>query len=297
MKVLIVGGHGAAGSYLAERVAACVPKHEIILSGREYDLRTVAISRLIESARPDYVFHLASMAKLPDSFKDPYEFTKNNVLGTLNLFEACQRYIPKARILMVSSCEVYGNAKEMPIVEEAPMRPLSPYAVSKCAQEHLATMYHDVYGMHIVISRLFNYINPRREDLFASAWAKQIALIEAGKQPPEITVGNLDSARTLLDGRDVVRGYWMLLEHGEPGQVYNIGDTEEVKLRDVLKILLHMAKVKIHVRQDPALIRPIDIPTQIADATRFVEVTGWQPNYTVPESLEWLLDTMRKKYV
>ena len=297
MKVLITGIAGATGHYLAEYIRAEHPAVAVFGKPRsEMNLRDRrGVEAELAAIQPDRIFHLASTAILPQSFQRPTAFYENNIIGTSNLFEAARLQCPQARILMVSSCEVYGDPFVIPVREDHPFQPLSPYAISKAAQEHMAQMYYRVYELQIVTSRLFNVINPRRADLFSSSFAHQIAAIEAGKLD-NIKVGNLDSARTLLDVRDVVRGYWDLLELGQPGEAYNIGAEQEIGVGDMLDTMIGMARCPIPVVHDPALIRPIDIRSQIADSAKFKAVTGWKPRYSLADSLEWLLDYMRGYY-
>lgn len=297
MRVLITGMRGAAGSYLADYLYENEPDVGCRGLSIESDpvnlLHYSRLEVLIALYRPDRIFHFASMANIRESFSDSKTFLENNIIGTANLFEVCRTYVPEARILMVSSCEVYGPPQTSQMPENHPFNPMSPYAVSKAAQDQMARMYAKVYGMHIVTSRLFNCVNPRRADLFTTSFARQIAEIEAGKRT-ELVHGDLDSARTLYDVRDVVRGYWDLLEHGEPGEAYNIGASDEVSVNDILNRLIQRATVNIPTRQDPSLLRPVDIRTQIADQSKFLKCTGWEPQYTLNESLDWLLEEARK---
>ena len=296
MKVLVTGAYGAAGSYLANMISHKKPEARLYGFTREVcDLRNAnATARMVGTCNPDWIFHLASNADLAASFKHPGEFIENNVVGTSNILDAIRSHpSKKIRFLLVSSCEVYGPPQTTPISEDHPFNPISPYAVSKASQDLLGRMYHQVYGTHVVVSRLFNYINPRRKDLFATSFARQIAEIEAGKRE-EVVYGNLDSARTLLDVRDVVRGYWDLLEKGTPGEAYNIGAPAEVRIGEVLETLCSLAHCKIKTRHEPNLMRPTDIVTQIADMSKFEAATGWTPRYTLQESLKWLLQEARE---
>lgn len=296
MRVWITGAFGAAGKYFEEYLWA-EHKGSDIFGGNRWvcDLTDMdQVCRYTDTVKPDRIFHFASKADIANSFKGPLPFFKDNVLGTANLLEAARLLLPTtARILMVSSCEVYGPPQSSPMTEDHPFNPMSPYAVSKACQDQMARMYAKVYGMHIVTSRLFNYVNPRRADLFTTSFARQIAEIEVGKRT-ELVHGNLDSARSLLDVRDVVRGYWDLLEHGEPGEAYNIGADKEVSIEYVLNYLASKAKCPINTRQDESLLRPVDIKTQIADQSKFLKCTNWQPRYTLNESLDWLLGEARK---
>jgi GDP-D-mannose dehydratase len=197
-------------------------------------------------------------------------------------------------VQVCSTSEVYGqvDAKDVPITEDAPLRPASPYAVSKVAQDLLGRSYFVSYGMRVVRTRMFAYLNPRRTDLFATSFARQVARIECGQQR-ELTHGNLDSVRTLVDVRDAMRAYWDAALCCEPGEAYNVGGTATMTVADVLRTLIGMARVPIPTRQDPALLRPADVTLQIPNTDKFVKATGWAPRYSVEESLSALLEHWR----
>jgi GDP-4-dehydro-6-deoxy-D-mannose reductase len=295
MRVLITGSKGATASYLAEYIEAEHPDEAVYgLAKPECDLNDLgAVIRTLRATNPHRIFHLAAMPHVHESFSLAHQTLSNNVLGTMNLFEAMSIVESDARVLVTSSCEVYGIPQYSPMDEEHPFNPVSPYGVSKCAVDHLSQMYAK-RGMHIVISRMFNHICPRAKRLFSTQWAKQVAEIEklgAG----HLYHGNLDSARTLLDVRDVVRGYWLLLEHGRPGEAYNIGADKETTLREFIDLLSKAAGFEIPLRESKALYRPIDIVRQIADSHKFADDTGWAPTYTLEDSVRWLLNYWRKK--
>ena len=294
--VLITGARGATARYLAEYI---LNEHQADASVVEYNRTPVRgqrnLTQTVAHHRPDLIFHLAGRVKVGESFVDPLPFYKDNVLLTIELLEAVKRCAPRCRVLVASSCEVYGIPQTSPMTEDHPMAPVSPYGASKAAADLSALMYAR-QGLHVVVSRLFNLINPRASHLFSSQWAKQIAEIERfePKSRPDMRVGNLSSARTLLDVRDVVRAYWMLLDKGEPGQAYNIGAPDETPLQDFLGMLCSRASVRIDVHQDPRLMRPIDLPTQIADSSKFLAATGWEPRHSLDDSVKLLLNHWRQ---
>jgi nucleoside-diphosphate-sugar epimerase len=199
-------------------------------------------------------------------------------------------------IQLCSTSEVYGQVdpKDVPIREEAPMRPASPYAVSKVAQDLLGYTYFAAYRMRIIRTRMFAYLNPRRIDLFATSFARQVARIEVGLQS-DLLHGNLDSVRTIVDVRDAMRAYWEALLRCEPGEVYNIGGTATMSVGEVLKRLIAMARKPIPTRLDAALLRPADVTLQIPNVDRFVAATGWKPKYSFDDSLSHLLDYWRRR--
>ena len=262
-----------------------------------------AIARVVDAVAPDRVFHLAAQSFVPVSFAEPGATFATNVLGELHLLEALRAHAPHARVLIAGSSEEYGAVRpeELPVRETNELRPLSPYAVSKVAQDRLAWQYHRSYGLHVVITRAFNHTGPRRGEVFAeSSFARQIAEIELEQRPPIIRVGDLSSQRDWHDVRDTVRAYWQVLEQGEPGEVYNIGSGERRSVRDVLQLLLaHAAGTSVTVEVDPARLRPSDVPILCADATRLRERTGWTPaiplERTLADLLGWWRARLRKR--
>lgn len=180
--------------------------------------------------------------------------------------------------------------------ETNPFRPLSPYAVSKVAQDLLAWQYFQSYGMKTVRTRGFNHTGPRRGDVFVTSnFAKQIAEIEKGEREPIIHVGNLEAKRDFTDVRDIVRGYWLCLEKGAVGDVYNIGTGKAYSMQEVLDMLLALSRVKVKVKVDPARLRPSDVPILLSDSSKFVALTGWKPRIPLEKTFRDLLDYWREK--
>ena len=199
-------------------------------------------------------------------------------------------------IQICSSSEVYGQVdpKDVPITEETAMRPASTYAVSKATQDLLGHTYFMCYGMQVFRTRMFAYLNPRRADLFATSFARQVARIEAGLQK-ELLHGNLESTRTLIDVRDAMKAYWVAAERAPAGEVYNIGGTTTITVGEFLDLLKSLAKVPIPSRVDPNLLRPKDVTLQIPTTEKFTKATGWRPQYSFEESVSFLLDHCRKE--
>ena len=314
-RVLVTGVTGFAGShlvdYMVERGDAEIwgiqrwrSRTENIehLRGSmklvECDLRDAESTRdTIEQIKPEWIFHLAAQSFVPTSWKAPTESLTTNVLGQLHLFEACRRLGLKPRIQVACSSEEYGMVyeDELPIKESNPLRPLSPYAVSKVAQDMLAYQYYMSYGTDVVITRGFNHEGPRRGPVFvASDFAKQIADIERGLKTPVIHVGNLEARRDFTDVRDMVRAYWLALEKCPGGEVYNICSGKAWRIKDVLDLLLGMTKVKIEVREDPARLRPSDVPVLLGDHSKFTERTGWKPSIPFEQTLKDMLEFWRR---
>jgi GDP-4-dehydro-6-deoxy-D-mannose reductase len=264
----------------------------------ECDLRDAESTRdTIEQVKPDWIFHLAAQSFVPTSWKAPTESLTTNVLGQLHIFEACRRIGISPRIQIACSSEEYGMVyeDELPIRETNPLRPLSPYAVSKVAQDMLAYQYFMSYKTDAVRTRGFNHEGPRRGPVFvASDFAKQVADIERGLKEPVIHVGNLDARRDFTDVRDMVKAYWLSLEKGEGGEVYNICSGKAWKIKDMLDLLLTMTKKKIEVREDPARLRPSDVPVLLGDHSKFTERTGWKPSIPFEQTLADMLEFWRR---
>ncbi len=263
----------------------------------ECDLRDASSVRdLIEFVKPDMVFHLAAQSFVPTSWSAPAESLETNIMGELNLFEAVRRTGIDSLIQIAGSSEEYGavGEDEVPIKETNPLRPLSPYAVSKVGQDMLAYQYFKSYGMRIIRTRGFNHTGPRRPPVFVcSDFAKQIADVEKGLREPVIEVGNLESVRDFTDVRDMVRGYWLALSKGIPGEVYNISTGIGRKIGDILDSLIEITGVDVEIRVSKQRLRPSDVPNLIGDSTRFRERTGWKPEIPFEKTLEDLIDFWR----
>lgn len=257
----------------------------------------VAMHTVLATVRPDRIFHLAAQSFVPASWSAPVETFQVNAIGQIHLFEAVRAAGIDPLIQIACSSEQYGlvHADETPIKETNPLRPLSPYAVSKVAQEQLAWQYHRSYGLKTVVTRGFNHEGPRRGDVFVtSSFAKQIAMIEAGlKDPAVLYVGDLTSERDWTDVRDMARAYWLALEHGVPGEVYNIGSGVCRSVGEMLDLLLSLTSADIQVRADPTRMRPSDVKVLHADATKFRRATGWVPEISFKQMIGDLLDWWR----
>ena len=315
-RALITGAGGSGGSYLAEYIAEHQPEVELHgmarwhsttqgnlfrLKGQiqvhEVDLLDMSsVLTCLREVRPDAIFHLASHANVRACWTTPASVLNNNIIGTSNLLEGIRLLDLDPWIQLCSTSEVYGQVKpeEIPITEQNALRPTSPYAVSKVAQDMLGWTYFNAYGLKVIRTRMFAYINPRRADLFATAFTRQVARIEAGLQD-ELVHGNLDSVRTLIDVRDAMRAYWDALVWCEPGEVYNIGGTTTMKVGEFLERLIALCERPIPHRVDPALLRPADVTLQIPDCSKFASVTDWKPEYSFDESVQFILDHWRER--
>lgn len=309
MKVLITGIGGSGASYLADWILSIHPEIEVHGFSRwhsmsnfhvhpevkvhEVDLLDFSsIMRGLEF-QPDAVFHMASHANVRSGFDTPLSVLNNNIMGTANLLEAIKVTGLKPAFIMCSTSEVYGQVSpdEIPIKETCPCKPANPYAVSKLSQDALSYTYFLNYGIPVIRTRMFSYFNPRRKDLFATAFARQVISIEKGEKKI-LRHGNLDSVRTMIDIRDACNAYWMALKC-VPGEAYNIGGETTMSVGDFLSLLKTYAKCEIVCEPDPGLMRPTDVTLQIPDCTKFKKQTGWKPVYTLEDSVRHLLDHCR----
>ncbi len=313
MRSLITGAGGFAGSHLADYLLSqpatapdvwgCDlsgqrrPFHSPKLQLLAVDLRDAEAARqLVERVRPDRIYHLAGQAFVGDSWARPWDTLETNMRAQLNLLEAVVAAGLRPRILVIGSAEEYGRVKPdaLPVGEDSPLLPDSPYSLSKIGQDLLGLQYFLSHELSIVRVRPFNHIGPRQNHRFvAPAFASQIAAIEAGQQPPVLQVGNLSARRDFTDVRDMVRAYALALEHAIAGQVYNIGSGRSWSIQDLLDVLLSFAGASIRVEVDPARLRPVDLPELVADAGKLRECTGWAPRISFEQSLHDLLDYER----
>jgi GDPmannose 4,6-dehydratase/GDP-4-dehydro-6-deoxy-D-mannose reductase len=311
---LITGITGSGGSYLADYIIENQPEYKVWgicrwhssatqanvdhlkgrIDTRECDLLDMSsIIRTLRECMPERIFHLAAFANVRKCFDTPIAVVNNNIMSTANLLEAVRLTCPDAIVQICSTSEVYGNPEEFPMTENHPLKPVNPYSVSKLASEALAYAYFKSWKLNIIITRMFAYVNPRRIDLFATAFAHQIARIEAGRQDI-LRHGNLDSIRTLIDIRDAMESYWVASGKCSFGEAYNIGGNTVLSVGDVLKIMIEQSKCPIKTFQDPDLMRPIDVTRQVPDTRKFQYKTGWSPKYRAVDSIGYLLDYRRK---
>jgi GDP-4-dehydro-6-deoxy-D-mannose reductase len=316
MRILITGITGFVGSHLAEyalergaEVFGSIRwrskmEHMERLSDRvtliESDLRDLlSVRTVLEQAQPDYIIHLAAQSFVAASWKTPVETFYTNVVSQMNLFEGMRQLGSSARFLVIGSSEEYGLVEphELPIRETTPLRPLSPYAVSKVAQDLMGWQYFKSYSMHIVRARAFNHTGPRRGETFATSnFAKQIAEMEAGLREPVVLVGDLKPTRDFSDVRDIVRGYWLLLERGVPGEVYNLCSGLEWSIERVLNFLIGKSSLpQIEIRQDPARLRPSDVPVLRGSRQKIESALGWRTTIPLEQTLTDLLEYWRHR--
>lgn len=317
MKALITGITGFAGSHLAEYLLHEHPDVQVFGTYRwrsrmenvehlgssvtllEADLRDyTSMHAALGKVRPDYIFHLAAQSFVPSSWTAPSETLVTNLAGETNLFEAVRALEIDPVIQIACSSEQYGLVlpHEVPITEENPLRPLSPYAVSKVAQDFLGYQYFQSYGMKVVRTRGFNHTGPRRGQVFVTSnFCSQVAAIEAGLQEPVIRVGNVEAIRDFTDVRDMVRAYWLAVTKGRPGEAYNIASGQGISIRAVLDKILALSQVEVKIEVDPARLRPSDVEILIGDSSKFRADTGWEPKIPFDQTVQDLLAYWRER--
>ena len=293
-RCLITGIAGSGGSYLAEYILKKSPSTKIFgirrSSGYSNYLKKkykskILISKIdlnnfndlkkkVKVVKPDVIFHLASNADVRNSFFKPLKFSENNNMITVNLLEALRQIKSKAIIVICSTSEVYGNVKKnMPIKENQQIAPINPYAVTKVFQDLMSQVYQKTFGLNIIVTRMFSYMNARRNNLFQTAFANQIAAIEKGKLK-YLRHGNLKSKRTIIDTNDAMEAYWLAAKNGKIGEIYNICGSQKISVNRFLKKLISFSNKNIKCRLDKNLVRPNDIDLQISDFKKFNRDTG-----------------------
>lgn len=313
MKILVTGITGFAGAHMASHL-----KHQgkATLHGTRYrhartspvfdssgiEMHSVDITdqagvfTLIESLRPDVVYHMAAFVSVARSFDEPAKTFETNVVGTVHLLEAVRKHCPDAKVVVPGSAESYGrvDSEAMPIKESQPLKPRNPYGLSKASQETVSLYYHEAFGLRTYLTRSFHYTGPGQPTGFVcSDLARQVAEVEAGRKEPVITVGNLKAKRDFLDIRDVVRSYTAIADEGRPGAVYNVCSGESVAISDILDMFVGMSSREISVRVDPAKLRPVDVPDFVGDNILLRSDTRWMPEIGLRRSLEDVLSFWR----
>ena len=282
---LVTGAHGFAGRHLVERLVA--EGHEVVgPSSEELDLRDAARTRaFVADAAPASVFHLAALASVGKSWEAPHRALLENQEMTLNLLEAVRASAPGARVLLAGSGEVYGSPDELPVSEDAPLRPQSPYGVAKAAAELLGALYAEAWGLHVVRARAFNHAGPgQSDDYVVGTITRQVAAAEAaGERELVLLTGNAESGRDFTDVRDVAAAYMLAIE--APADAYNVASERAVTVRELVELSRTQTEIEIRHEVDPARVRAHDTSEVRGSAAKLREATGWQPRITLAQTL------------
>lgn len=292
MRAFVTGGSGFVGGWLQRHLTDS--GDEVVAVGEEVEISDAqAVREAITAARPEAIYHLAARAHVGDSWGDPIATVEVNTLGTLHVLEAARALAAPPRVLLVSSAEVYGvvGPDDLPVVEERTLRPVTPYAASKAAAEDLGVQAWLGYGVPVVRARAFNHAGPGQGPTFlVSALSRRVAEAERAGAA-EIAVGNLDPERDFTDVRDVVRAYRLLVEHGAPGEAYNVCSGRSVVVREIAERIVKISGAGLKLREDPDLLRPVEVPVLRGSNERVRRATGWSPQFaldqTLSDSLTW----------
>lgn len=299
MRALVTGASGFVGRYLVERLRA--DETEVFAAGGPHDgdshfpidlLDTDTLHAAFDLAQPAVVFHLAAQAFVPRAIEAPAETYETNVIGTANVLAALRAWRDRGkrevRLVFVSSAEVYGvqPPQAMPLLESCAPNPSNPYAASKAAAEVLVLGEVRSFGVDAVITRAFNHIGPGQSDRFVvPAFAAQLAAIARGGEPV-LHVGNLQPRRDFLDVRDVVDAYASLARDGKSGEIYNVCSGSAISVQEILGELIRIAHVPVEVREDPARMRPSDVPVLYGSNRKLRDSTGWSPRIALRQTLQ-----------
>jgi len=315
MKALITGISGFAGSHLAEFLIN--KGYEVF--GTFYDKSTFSnlddiidkieifrcdirsynkLKKIIEKVQPCEIYHLAAISFVPTSLKNPKLTFDTNLYGSLNLYQAVIEQKINSKILFVGSADEYGLVKnsDLPIREDCPLRPINPYSISKVSADFLSYFYFKNCNLNIIRVRPFNHIGPRQSPEFVcSNFAKQIAEIEKGLKEPIIKVGNLEAKRDFTDVKDMVRAYWLAIQKGKTGEVYNICSKRAIQIKELLNTLLELSSKKIEIMKDLERMRLSDNPILEGDSSKFKNKTGWRTEISLEKTLQSILNYWREK--
>ena len=294
MRAYVTGGSGFVGTWLRAHLADA--GDDVVATGAEVDVTDAeAIAAAMADARPDAVYHLAGLAHVGRSWQEPVEYFRVNAGGTLNVLEAARRCPGPPRVLVVSSAEVYGSVRpeQLPVGEDEPLRPVSPYAAGKAAAELVAVQAHLGHGLAVVRARPFNHTGAGQAPTFVvPAFARRIVAAQR-EGTGSLPVGNLSAARDILDVRDVVRAYRLLVAGGEEGEAYNVCSGEAVVVGDLVRRMLELAGADLELVEDPDLLRPVDVPVLRGDPARVRAATGWRPEVPLDDTLRAVLGGAR----
>jgi GDP-4-dehydro-6-deoxy-D-mannose reductase len=293
LRALVTGASGFVGSWLCAHLEEA--GDEVVVPAAGFDVTDPpTVDDAVSGAEADAVYHLAGLAHVGRSWERPGEFLRTNAVGTLHVLDAARRCRPTPRVLVVSSAEVYGMVKpdQLPLSEDRPLRPVSPYAASKAAAEMVTVQAHLGWDVPVIRARPFNHVGPGQSETFVvPALARRI--LEARRTGiGMLRTGNLSARRDFTDVRDVVRAYRLLVERGEPGQAYNVCSGRDVAVDEVVRRLMALSGSPLELRADPDLMRPVDVPVLRGDPSRLREATSWEPAIPLEDSLRDVLASL-----
>ncbi len=307
-RVLITGGSGFVGSWLERTILESIPHAEVVATsllggGGKIPLDVTKksdVEAIIQRLRPSSVVHLAAFSSLAEAALDPQRSYEVNLFGTLHVAQAVRKYVPHARLIFVSSSEVYGrtfNSQRGPLDECALLEPVNTYAATKAAADLLIGQVA-ADGLLAVRFRPFNHTGPEQSDRFViPSFARQIVAAERGEQPPVIKVGNLESVRDFLDVRDVVQAYISAIKCDPPlppGTILNLASGVPQRIETLLASLLSIAKIELQIQPDPLRLRQSDIPVAVGNSNLAQNMLGWSPQIPIQKTLQDVLDHARK---
>ncbi len=311
MKSLVIGAGGFVGAYLIRHL---LEDENQTIYATKMDFESIdvpstvhltdldildksAVCSLLSAISPDCIYHLAALSSVALSWAQPQKTVDINIKGLINLLDAIRECNLAPRILLIGSSEEYGAVRpeDLPIKEDAVLRPKNMYAVTKATQNYIGQIYHEAYQMDIVMARAFNHVGPKQSPQFVvSDFCRQVAEIEKGRQEPTIRVGNLSAKRDFTDVRDIVRGYKLLTEKGQAGEVYNIGSSLALSIEDILHMIISSSSLQIEIEVDKDKLRPVDIPVIRADISKIACTTGWKPLIPIEQTIQDTLAYWRK---
>jgi GDP-4-dehydro-6-deoxy-D-mannose reductase len=286
MRAFVTGGSGFVGPWLVRHLES--EGDEVVVAGHDLDVTDAkTLAAAVADAQPDAIYHLAAQANVPQSWEAPVKTFEVNAIGTLHVLEAARRCERAPRVLLISSAEVYGavTPDEVPIAEDAPFRPVTPYAASKVAAEYLGVQAHLAHGLPVVRARPFNHVGPSQSGAFVVADLARRIVDAERTGATTLRVGNLSARRDFTDVRDVVRAYRLLIERGESGEVYNVCSGTDLAVAELAHLLLQIAGVDLSFETDPELVRAVDVPVLRGDPARIRDATGWQPEIALDVTL------------
>ena len=296
MRAFITGGGGFVGGHLAQHLKDS--GDEVTVADRECDVTDrAAVSGALTATRPDVIYHLAAMTSVAESWSRPNEFTRVNVLGTAHLLDAAHEAVPEARVVVVSSAEVYGIVREdeLPLTENSPTVPANPYSTSKLEAELVAREAVRSRHQSVVIARPFNHIGPGQSTAFVVPALVRRLLDATAEGRHFIFVGDLTTRRDFSDVRDVVRAYRLLSEWGRPGDAYNVASGHDVALADIAEEIRRRINPDVELLVDPELLRPVEMPVSRGSSQKLHDTTGWEPTIALARSLDDVITVERAR--